>query len=304
MTPHERPFTWIVMPAVNSPELTQVALKTCLQQSVRTKVLLILNGGTPEMREACLTLAGTHSDRVRMWAYTPALPLAAVWNRGLEMVWRDGGTEALVVNNDVELHRETLQALLEAQRQTGGWCLTPVNVGEARWRNKEVAGEPVKAHPILPFDSYDLANRGGPDFSCFLLTEPCHRWFQFDERFTPAYHEDNDFHHRLELAGFGDRIFGLPIPYFHQGSATLKADEELRARWNPIFEAGRAYYVQKWGGTPREETRPYPFGICPDPATGVDARAAYCGQGRGELTFAEYTLASDFLRSQTPVETL
>lgn len=292
---------WVVMPFLDNWEMTEQAARDVLAQDLsHTKLLLINNGSDePATRQARYWVMD-HDDTVLLWNFLPALPsLAAVWNRALRFVWQAGGKQAFVVNNDVRLAGWTYTLLLDAQQITGGWFVTGVSVKEPHQLEKYVEdgfAEAVVALGTLT-DARTERRRasghalGGPDFSCFIITEECHRYFQFDEQFIPAYHEDNDYHRRLQLAGYGERIFGLNLPFLHIGSATVNRSPEALAAWGPRFEACRAYYVQKWGGLPHHELHSIPFAdqiavssasaLAASPA-GQDSGASllYLGQGR------------------------
>lgn len=97
-------------------------------------------------------------------------------------------------------------------------------------------------------------------FGVYLMRSWC---FQevgaFDEAFSPAYFEDNDYAYRLSLAGMKT----LEIPdcgFTHVGSATLKsfnANEQSAHHAN--FNRLREHYKQKWGGLPGHESFKTPF---------------------------------------------
>lgn len=265
-------MNWIILPHIDCWELTLPAIEDCLAQTIGDVRLLLIDNGSRERR--------VFSDpRILQWHHDPPLPsLSATWNAALRCVWEAGGTHAWVVNNDARFPPDTYSTLLDALRRTGAWFVGACNVGEAEYR-KTVGGAWV------PVD-FDL--RGGPDFSCYVISQACHRWFQFDERFIPAYHEDNDYHRRLQLAGFGDKIFGLAIPYWHLGSATIHRDPEALAWFRPQFAACQDYYREKWGGLPGYETYPIPFrdrglGLDPGDPLNLASKCLLLGQGRGEV---------------------
>jgi hypothetical protein len=275
---------WVIMPFYGAIDLTRQAVFDVLNQSLKPLDLLLIDTHpTRESRELARELRA-FSPRVWPWHHDPPLPsLAATWNYALETIWAGGATQAWVVNNDVRLHPQTYEALVKVQAITQAWFLTPVNVRD-RW-------DAVKDSVILPYQGVIGESRGGPDFSCFLIQRECHQWFQFDEQFIPAYHEDNDYHRRLTLAGFGDRIFSVPLPYWHKGSGTLQANEALAKEWGPKFAACQAYYIQKWGGLPHQETFPFPFDY--QNGTGFDwrgqpydPRISLTGQGRPDAVYA------------------
>ncbi len=100
----------------------------------------------------------------------------------------------------------------------------------------------------------------GHGFSLFGLSqETWRRVGMFDERFWPAYFEDNDYQHRLSLAS-------VPMPpkvaaaAWHASSATIKTYTWLeRLQFRVRYLLNRLYYVSKWGGGPGRERRRSPF---------------------------------------------
>jgi hypothetical protein len=243
----------VIMPFLDRWDLTQEAAADVLRLSGSPDLLLVNNGSTPKTRveavewQRWIRLQGGVGNRVQCWHFNLPLPLAAVWNTALRYAWERGELEALVVNNDVRLWAGTYTALSACRAATDALFVTGVGVTAAQYTA-------FLQHPQLPEDV-----RGGPDFSCFLIAKSCHARYQFDERFRPAYFEDNDYHRRVILGGEGDRIFGVNLPFHHVGSATLDRAPEARAAFAPKFERNRAYYVEKWGGLPGSETFTTPF---------------------------------------------
>lgn len=102
----------------------------------------------------------------------------------------------------------------------------------------------------------------GHQMGCvFLLREKL--WTEvgrFDETFWPAYHEDNDYGYRMLLKGYKPHC-PMSDGYRDNGPSATKAafnQGELN-HFNNCFNAGRAYYVRKWGGVPHLETFTIPF---------------------------------------------
>ena len=244
---------YCVMPILAHPEYTRAAIADCLAQSVAIRLLLINQGVDDPFRDELEKIAEEYSGRVLLWSHQPPLPsLSATWNRALDFVWEAGGKVALVVNNDVRLAHDTVAALCGARGQTDALFVSAVGV----------TGEQFRQTSIDERDLGDvLSSRGGPDFSCFLISRECHEQFRFDEGFTPAFCEDLDYHRRLLLAGEGARIFSVNLPYLHYGSATRQTlDAPVRMKLDRAIEAGsRAYYVRKWGGPVNQERFVLPF---------------------------------------------
>jgi len=245
-------YTWIIMPILSAPEFTRAAIADCLSQSVPTRLLLINQGVEDAFREELEGIAEEYSDRVLLWSHVPPLPsLAATWNRALQFVWECGGEEALVLNNDLKMLRGTLDGLQTVLHGVQALFVSAVGVTVEQFEAARDAEGGVQIN---------ASSRGGPDFSCFLISRECHERFQFDENFTPAFLEDLDYHRRLMLAGEGARIFSVNLPYLHYGSMTLKTIPN-RAQVEAAITAGsRAYYRKKWGGDCNQETFYYPFG--------------------------------------------
>lgn len=277
-------MNWVLMPFQNCWDLTEAAARDVLAQTLPDTALLLINNGSDQATtQAVHQFLALHPEQqVMLWDWIPGLPsLAATWNRALQFVWASDGQQALVVNNDVRLWKGTYEGLTAVQETTGGWFVTATGVTA-----------PQLAAATDDDIRQGLRSRGGPDFSCFLITRDCHRWFQFDEAFQPAYHEDNDYHRRLQLAGFGEKIFGVNLPFHHIGSATINQTPQTRDAFRPKFERCQQVYLEKWGGLPGKERFLLPFDQ--DPFASGPQRSSRCilfGQGRGEQDLAFYDAA-------------
>jgi hypothetical protein len=242
---------WCVMPILAGPEMTEAAIGDLLVQSIPTRLLLINQGVDDAFRDRLERLAEQEPARIFLWSHQPPLPsLSASWNRALDFVWGTGGEVALVVNNDVRLHAETVEILsLIDALFVSAVGVTAEQFAEA----SHTAG---------------VDQKGGPDFSCFLIHRACHERFRFDEQFIPAFCEDLDYHRRLMLAGEGQRIFSVNLPYLHLASQTLKElPEKEAARIRQQIESqSRTYYASCWGGPVNHER----FVLKSDPTSARD----------------------------------
>lgn len=251
-------MTWIIMPVLSAPDLTEAAIADCLGQSVPTRLLIVNQGVDDAFRRRLERIAEEYPDRVFLWSHQPPLPsLAASWNRALDFVWECGGAEALVINNDVRLHPRTLGILWLVRHWEKALFVSCVGVTAEQFDPQAEQDANVWATAC----EQGALEKGGPDFSCFLISADCHARFRFDEAFVPAYCEDLDYHRRLLLAGEGARIFSINLPFLHYGAGTLKAvDPIVRTQIEGgIARGSRAYYARKWGGPVNEETFVLPF---------------------------------------------
>lgn len=248
---------WAIVPALECIQFTEDAIADLLAQTgVDCRILLINQGSSDEAREAFEALADHHHPRVLLWSHQPPLPsLSATWNRALQFVWATGATEALVANNDLHLHPRTYDILLRTLRSTDALFVSAVGVREGQFDPTVVydacAGEPA---------GWLIHQRGGPDFSCFVITKAGHRAYPFDEGFVPAYCEDLDAHRRYMLGGDGARIFSVNLPYLHYASRTVNSftPAQQQAFATKVAQS-RRHYERKWGGPVNQETYAEPF---------------------------------------------
>jgi hypothetical protein len=257
------------MPVMAHPTYTEAAIADVLAQT-RPCRLLVINQGVDNAFRTRLERIAEDQPRVFLWSHQPPLPsLAATWNRALQFVWACGGHAALVVNNDVRLAPNTLAELDGVMGHTDALFVSAIGVGAKQF----TPGQGVLPVMLSPPGTIDEArgvvlDRGGPDFSCFYISQNAHWKYPFDEDFVPAYCEDLDLHRRMMLADDGHRIFSVNVPFLHYGSGTLKGvDDKTRARIEQQTRTiSRAHYVAKWGGPVNEERYRVPF----DPASAID----------------------------------
>src|SRR5262245_41997021 len=243
---HRRSPRWIVMPVMAHPVYTEAAISDCLAQWDAN--VLVVNQGVDDDFRGHLEQIAEDQPRLFLWSHQPPLPsLAATWNRALAFTWTCGAEATLVVNNDVRLAPNTLSLLWDEFELRDARLVTGVGVGPKQFEPGQL---------VLSDGS-----KGGPDFSCFLISRLCHQRYPFDEHFVPAYCEDVDLHRSMLLAGQGDRIYSINVPFLHYGSVTLKTvDEKTRTRIERQTAAvARSYYAQKWGGPVNQERYRKPF---------------------------------------------
>lgn len=247
-------MVWAVIPWIDLWPMTQnAAIDVLSQQMVKTRLLLVANDCTDESLREAEAWVGEYSrswdlkePRVLLWNHRPALPaLGGTWNEALRFCFAAGASEVLVQNNDTHLHPQTLLLLLTSMGGEDGkpqpFFVSAVNAG----------GIPE------PYD-FDLHMKGGPDYSCFLISKECFEKYPFDPELT--YCSDLDQHRRILLAGEGDRIFSVNVPYHHLASRTIADLPEEKSRvYREAADAHRAYYARKWGGPVNAETLTHPF---------------------------------------------
>jgi hypothetical protein len=250
------------MPVLGAPELTEAAIADCLAQSIPTRLLIVNQGVPTPFRSRLEQIAEEYADRILLWHHDPPLPsLSATWNRALRFCWESGADRALVINNDVRLSDLTVGMLSMNMDRADALFITAVGVtGEqfAAWPESDAMSFWTRETTSgIPPNS-----KGGPDFSCYLISKEAHEKYPFDEAFIPAFCEDLDTHRRYMLGGDGHRIFSINLPFHHigGGSQTLKSmSPEARAKHEARIGISRAHYKAKWGGDVNQERYTIPF---------------------------------------------
>lgn len=80
---------------------------------------------------------------------------------------------------------------------------------------------------------------------------------KFDEKFYPAYYEDNDYMYRMKLAGIRMMERETLDPLIYRNSMSIRKEPSL----NKDYMMNHNYYIKKWGGKPGEEKYNIPFGL-------------------------------------------
>ncbi len=225
----------ICIPTINREDLLRENVAALLRQAAEFSRLLIVDNGDQDLEFG--------HEKVEVFLPGRNLGVAASWNFGLhELFANPSTTHVLVLNDDICLREGSLRNFKEVLRQhPDRWFFT----GTYEWSAWAMARE--GRDRILEADGY-----------------------VFDERFFPAYFEDNDFDRRFS-GRFPDRR--LPdidalAPLVSRHSSSVERDPSLNAR----FGDNRDYYVRKWGGAPGEETR------APDEALTIDFCYRSCCQ--------------------------
>ena len=102
--------------------------------------------------------------------------------------------------------------------------------------------------------SFDLVHSEN-HFCSYILPKCIYEETIFDENFYPAYFEDNDFKYRLLLKKKKIVKSSFLNPVVYRNSMTIMKDREL----NNKFMDNQNYYIEKWGGLPKEEIYTEPF---------------------------------------------
>lgn len=171
------------------------------------------------------------------------------WNQGFAKAVEQGADYILIVNDDILFSSHAIDALVEEfdQQPDDVVLFSAVNVAAAC----------PTPESVFDFERQPSNLSEHPDFSCFMVKPDFQKKIGlFDERFWPAYFEDNDTHRRIDLLGFR-ALCTTGAAYYHVGSVSNRLDDSGVISTN--FENNRMYFLGKWGGDPdvASFTKPY-----------------------------------------------
>lgn len=214
----------IVVPTLVRADRLEACLASIQAHAGAADVRVYNNWTHKGVAQVCAFFAcSTGPTRFAILPHPDNLGCAGSWNAGLKAHWDRGHEWAVVMNDDVELLPGTVDALRAA----------------------------IESGLDLAWSSESMA--------CFAI----HRratdaigWF--DENLWPAYHEDEDFTHRMRLAGL--RCGDAKAEVKHTRTSTLNYSDLLWFQHRMRLDhQNLLYYGRKWGGVPNFEkfTRPF-----------------------------------------------
>jgi len=238
----------IIIPVLNCLEFTKITLSTIYSKHPY-KLIIIDNGSTDRTGKYLDGLEGI--ENIKVIRFKENIGAGPAWNYGIQYAMRKFQSKYfLIANNDILLHPEAIDILIKAIDFTKCILTSATDISGTVSCPEDVLKMKVPKKTRLT---------EAPEFSCFMLkTETIQKIGYFDEKFYPAYFEDNDYHYRIRLAGLKAVKTNRAL-YFHYGSRTIKNDEKIHNISNLGYTANREYYRQKWGGLPGEEIYKTPF---------------------------------------------
>ncbi|MHB8483462.1 MAG: glycosyltransferase family 2 protein [Nitrospiria bacterium] len=182
---------------------------------------------------------------------------AAGWNQGVKNSFETGCDYVLVINNDVLLHPEAIDNLVDRmlKKEDGDRRLAMATCMNIR-------GDCPTPESIFTKDleSYrKVVEAEHPDFSGFMINRDCWNTVgYFDEEYFPGYFEDNSYHYRINHSGM-KAITNPSSLFYHYGSMTSNGNRISEVVRNNNFERNRSEYIKMWGGQPGQEKFQHPY---------------------------------------------
>lgn len=250
----------IILPVINCLKYTKGLLAT-IKTVHHYNLFLINNGSTDGTKEYFDKISQLNNIFVQH--NKENLGVSASWNWGIKQAIKKFDAKYFFIpNNDILIRPCTIDFLIEAINYPKVLLASATDIAGRVSQAKEVATIQVP---------WKLELVEAPEFSCFMVKretidilkkrevafEPFPGFF--DERFSPAYFEDNDFHRRINLAGYR-AVKSNRALYFHYGSRTIKENSAVKVDSDLGYAINAEYYDRKWGGPPSKEKYKIPFG--------------------------------------------
>lgn len=173
--------------------------------------------------------------------------VSSAWNLGIAEGVKSEIDYILVCNNDIILHPDAIDNLVKfAETHPEFIMWTAAQYSSLRSIKTATYGDSFDDHPHF---SCFMIKRDFPDI--LKAKDSPHEPFPgyFDENIKPAYLEDNDMHNRILRAGFKAGITASAL-FYHFGSRTIQADDELNEKNSITHKNNKIYYAEKWGFNP------------------------------------------------------
>ena len=192
-------------------ELTDDCLRALVASTKQPYEIIVVDNGSPEPIDWA-----QGRKQIKVWRHVELQGNPGGWNRGLEVA---KGDILVVCDNDT---------------------MAPAN-----WETMLKRLEDPMVGCVIPIDGNNPTNEVTGFFIAFTR-EIYEMIGGFDERFNPAFFEDNDFLLRVAKAGFA-RAWAKDVVMVHQnqGSNTVMKSLDL----SEAYKASRVAYMQKWGYT-------------------------------------------------------
>jgi GT2 family glycosyltransferase len=238
----------IIVPVHNCLNYTLGFLKTCTPL-LDYRIIVIDNGSTDGTKKHFREFE--KRENIKYIRFNENIGVSAAWNYGITIAQIEYKSEMyLICNNDTLVYKGTIEKLNHEIQNQAYDMLTGTNISGH-------VDQFTNQKPVRIETAKEITEN--PDFSFFIIKKSTYEKVgKFDERYYPAYFEDNDYHYRMRLLGL--KAYKLrDAPFFHYGSRTIKSSEIMQEKSNAGYVVNRQYYIEKWGGIPGEEKYKTPY---------------------------------------------
>jgi GT2 family glycosyltransferase/glycosyltransferase involved in cell wall biosynthesis len=240
------PKASILIVSYNNHELTTACIESVLRNSMHPnlEVIVVDNASTDGSREK---LEALRDDRVRVLLNDENVGFAAANNQALQHA---SGTYIVLLNNDTVVPRGWLPRMLRQLEDPQIGLAVAVTNFSGNESRIDVPYDTIEE--MLPFADHYMREHDGERFDIRVAAMYCVGMRRdvyetvglLDEHFAIGMFEDDDYSHRVRLAGF--RVVCAEDVFVHhigQASFSKLTPEAYDALW----KRNQAYFEEKWG---------------------------------------------------------
>lgn len=209
----------IVIAVLDSLDYTKGCIDSLMQYAPNAEIIVVNNGSQPDTKQYF-----DSQKHIKTIHWDTNCGVSKAWNAGLKLATRN---ILCVLNNDVLVQQNGIQRLISAAMQTG------VASVEGACMNMDFS----YAYSI--YNDYESDYLGG--YCLVFRRDVWDTVGEFDEIFSPAYWEDNDWGLRVKQAGYKWKILPGCVIHFVARTSTRVLD------MNTFFTEQRKKFVNKWG---------------------------------------------------------
>lgn len=221
----------IIVPSLVRADRLEKCLESICEHVPQAHVRVFNNWTHSGVAKVCahFEAASNGSHKFTIHSHPENLGCAGSWNLGLKKFFEEGHDWVVVMNDDVRVRKGAIESLKE--------CLD--SGADLAWSSESMACFGIKKSTL------DAVG-----------------WF--DENFWPAYHEDEDFAHRMRLAGLKPSGAAGAVVDHDRSSSLNYSDLMWFKHRMKTDHQNLLYYGRKWGGVPNFEkfTRPFNDSKC------------------------------------------
>jgi GT2 family glycosyltransferase len=240
-------YVGIVVVGFNCLDLTQKFV-----ESARTKhphVMIVVDNGSTDGTSDWAKSMGFEVIR-----HEENKSIGAGMNAGIKKAIELGCSHIIVSHNDVVVHKDAIDNLVECYDQLRGYLklLSGVDQG-GYWLPPTTFKQPPTKEEVDAFNQ--IINKCQGEYALFsffcLSPETINLVGYLDENFNPGAFLDDDYRYRLKKAGFESASCPKAF-HWHWGCQTFQ-----RNNISPHgdYNRNRELYIKKWGGGPLEEEK-------------------------------------------------
>lgn len=261
------PTLYVVVPLINNAAHFSRLLDALRSVKVTLRLIVVDNASSqPEALEILANLGRMASVIVVRNAWNSGV--SASWNIGIRIALNNMAEHILVCGSDTRPWPGCVERLYQLSTE-GVLFITGTQAPYSQPETPILTCGPEEKLLAAPDFSFFMINRKAIEMVAQMdgLTEinvvsqlkarPMELpkpwdWGLFDERFYPAYFEDNDYHVRLKRAG----VLALRDPgaiFGHDCSLSIRTHPDLaKINQEQTFPANHKLFVAKWGKPPQE----------------------------------------------------